>query len=230
MIETQLRSIRDQIAAVDRPFTHPVDVIPVTKGFDGAAIEAAADAGCLTVGENYAQDLLSKADTIKRLGVDVQFIGQLQSNKVRQLVDLVTLWASVDRMSIIDEIAKRQPDAQILVQVDATTPDVVDGKDRAGGIGGAGGKGGCRPDEVTALIDHARECGLVVAGLMTVGPTGRPAEAARPAFETVRALVDRHELAICSMGMSGDLGVAVACGSTQVRVGSALFGPRPPRR
>jgi len=218
MIETQLQAIRDEIAAVDRPFSHPVDVIPVTKGFDGAAIEAAAAAGCFTVGENYAQDLLSKAATIERLGVAVQFIGQLQSNKVRQLTDIVTLWASVDRTSIIDEIAKRQPGGHILVQVDAT------------GRGAADGKGGCAPDAVAELIEHGNDRGLVVEGLMTVGPTGQPAEAARPAFEIVRALVDEHGLAVCSMGMSADLAVAVACGSTHVRVGSALFGPRPPRR
>jgi pyridoxal phosphate enzyme (YggS family) len=214
MIETQLAAIRQQIDGVARPFTHHVEVIPVTKGFDGTAIEAAWSAGCTTVGENYAQDLLSKADTIRRLGVDVQFIGQLQSNKVRQLVDVVTLWASIDRPSILDEIAKRAPRAHVLIQVNAT---------------GEAGKGGCVPEAVADLIAHARSHGLHVEGLMTVGPTGLEPEAARPAFQAVRELVDVHGLKICSMGMSGDLEVAVACGSTQVRVGSALFGPRPQR-
>lgn len=214
MIEVQLAAIRRQIDRVARPFTHDVEVIAVTKGFDGTAIEAAASAGCTTVGENYAQEVLSKADTIQRLGVDVQFIGQLQSNKVRQLVDIITLWASIDRGSILDEIAKRAPGAKVLIQVNAT---------------GEAGKGGCAPDEVANLITHARSLGLGVEGLMTVGPTGQPAEAARPAFELTRKLVDDHGLTTCSMGMSGDLDVAVACGSSQVRIGSALFGPRPQR-
>jgi pyridoxal phosphate enzyme (YggS family) len=214
MIEQQLAALRQQIDRVDRPFTHPVEVIPVTKGFDGAAMEAAAAAGCSTVGENYAQDLLSKADTIKRLGLQVQFIGQLQSNKVRQLAGVVTLWATVDRRSIVDEIAKRAPGARVLIQVNATSE---------------AGKGGCPPDDVAGLIGHARDLGLHVEGLLAVGPTGRPPEAARPTFTAVRELVDLHDLEVCSMGMSGDLEIAVACGATQVRVGSALFGPRPPR-
>ncbi len=214
MIDEQLAAIRQQIDRVERAFTHPVEVIPVTKGFDGAAIEAAAAAGCTTVGENYAQDLLSKADVIERLGMQVQFIGQLQSNKVRQIAGVVTLWASVDRRSIVTEIAKRAPGAHVLIQVNATGED---------------DKGGCAPDEVADLIDAATDAGLSVEGLMTVGPTGLSPEAARPAFETVRGLVDLHGLEVCSMGMSADLEVAVACGATQVRVGSALFGPRPAR-
>jgi len=101
-LDERLAVIQARIAAVERPFEPDVEVIPVTKGFAGNAIEAAVDAGCRTVGENYAQDLLSKADLIQRLGVAVQFIGHLQSNKVRQLVDIVSLWCTVDRRSILD--------------------------------------------------------------------------------------------------------------------------------
>ena len=74
-----------------------------------------------------------------------------------------------------------------------------------------------------------RDRGVIVRGLMTVGPTGGDSEAARPGFRRVRALVDELGLDECSMGMSGDLVVAVEEGSTEVRVGTALFGPRPPR-
>ena len=208
----RLAAIEARIAAVERPFEHDVEVVPVTKGFAGNAIEAAVDAGCRTVGENYAQDLLSKADGIQRLGVAVQFIGHLQSNKVRQLVDIVSLWCTIDRRSILDEVAKRAPGARVLIQVNAT---------------GESQKGGCHPGDVAALVDQAGTAGLVVEGLMTIGPTGQPPTAARRPFEIVRALVDEHALDICSMGMSGDIEMAVECGSTQVRVGSALFGPRP---
>lgn len=208
----RLAAIEARIAAVERPFEHGVEVVPVTKGFAGNAIEAAVDAGCRTVGENYAQDLLSKADGIQRLGVAVQFIGHLQSNKVRQLVDIVSLWCTIDRRSILDEVAKRAPGARVLIQVNAT---------------GESQKGGCHPGDVAALVDQAGTAGLVVEGLMTIGPTGQPPTAARRPFEIVRALVDEHALDICSMGMSGDIEMAVECGSTQVRVGSALFGPRP---
>ena len=208
----RLAAINARIAAVERPFEHNVEVIPVTKGFAGDAVTAAVDAGCRTVGENYAQDLLSKADLIQQLGVAVQFVGHLQTNKVRQLVNIVSLWCTIDRHSILTEVAKRDPGARVLIQVNAT---------------GEPQKGGCDPSEVAALVDQAGEAGLVVEGLMTLGPTGQPPTAARRPFEIVRALVDEHALNICSMGMSGDIEIAVECGSTQVRLGSALFGPRP---
>lgn len=213
-IAERLAEVRARIDAVERPFDHVVEVVPVTKGFAGTAIEAAVAAGCNVVGENYAQDLLSKVDTIGQLGVEVDFIGQLQSNKVRQIAHVVTRWSTIDRASIISEVAKRAPGALVLVQVNAT---------------GEATKGGCAVEIVGELIERAREAGLVVEGLMTVGPTGEPPAAARRSFESVRQLVDEHRLRICSMGMSGDLEVAVACGSTHVRIGSGLFGPRPTR-
>lgn len=206
--------LRRQIDAVDRSWTHRVALVGVTKGFDADAIEAAVAAGCDAIGENYAQELLAKRSTIERLRPEVQFIGRLQRNKVRQLVDLVDVWCSLDRASVIDEVAKRAPGARIFVQVDTT---------------GDPAKGGCRPDEVAALVERALDRGLRVEGLLTVGPTDTDGESARPGFRSVRALVDQLGLAECSMGMSGDLEVAIQEGCTQVRIGTALFGPRPPR-
>ena len=211
----RLAELRHRIAAVDRRIVVPVSVVAVTKGFDSWAIEAAVAAGCDAIGENYAQELIDKADTIERLGPEVHFIGRLQRNKVRQLVGIVDVWCSLDRASIVDEVAKRTRGARVLVQVDPTgDPD----------------KGGCSPHDVPALVERARARGLDVAGLMTVGPTGEPPEAARPGFRTVRSLADELGLDVCSMGMTGDLEVAVQEGSTEVRVGTALFGERPPRR
>jgi len=125
------------------------------------------------------------------------------------------VWCSLDRAPVIDEVAKRAPGARVMVQVD-TTDDPA--------------KGGCSVVDVAALVDRATERGLRVEGLLTVGPTGGDSESARSGFRQVRALVDRLGLTECSMGMSGDLAVAIAEGSTQVRVGTALFGQRPPRR
>ena len=89
-------------------------------------------------------------------------------------------------------------------------------------------KGGCDPADAEALVDQARVLGLDVRGLMGVGPAGPP-EAARPGFRRLVALAERLGLPERSIGMSADLEVAVAEGSTQVRVGQDLFGPRPPR-
>lgn len=211
-VAERLDALRARIDRVDRRFDHPVEVLGVTKGHGPWAVTAAIGAGCDGIGENYAQELLAKGDAIGG-ALPVHFIGRLQRNKVRQLVDVVDVWQSVDRASLIDEIARRAPGARVLVQVD-TSEDP--------------GKGGCSVAEVPALVDRARDIGLEIAGLMTVGPTGSPPEAAAPGFGVVRRLVDDLGLTVCSMGMSADLDVAVEAGSTLVRIGTALFGARSP--
>jgi len=191
-----------------------VEIVAVTKGFGPDAVTAAAAAGLRAIGENYAQELAVKAPAATEAGLAVHFIGQLQTNKVRQLAGTVDVWETVDRLRLVAELAKRAPGATVLVQVDTT---------------GELGKGGCPVDDVAGLVSAARDAGLVVDGLMTVGPTTGGAAAARPGFRTVRRLADDLGLATCSMGMTADLEVAVEEGSTRVRVGTALFGPRPPR-
>jgi pyridoxal phosphate enzyme (YggS family) len=166
------------------------------------------------IGENYAQELLEKRAVADDAGLAIHFIGRLQSNKVRLVADAVAVWETVDRPALVDEIARRAPGATVLIQVNAT---------------GEPNKGGCPPDDIRALLEQARSAGLAVDGLMTVGPTEGGAEAARPAFRVVRSLVDELGLATCSMGMTDDLEVAVEEGTTRVRLGTALFGPRPPR-
>jgi len=214
-VRTRLDGLRARLDGVDRPWSHPIDVVAVTKGFEPAVVGVAAAAGCRAIGENYAQELLTKVAEVEQHAMEVHFIGRLQSNKVRLLVDVVDVWSSLDRTSVVDEVAKRAPGARVLVQV-GTTDDA--------------GKGGCPPEQVAELVHRAQERGLRVDGLMTVGPTGQPPESARPGFRLVRALVDELGLSVCSMGMSGDLDVAVEEGTTQVRVGTGLFGPRPVHR
>ena len=147
----------------------------------------------------------------------MHFIGQLQTNKVRQLAGLVTMYETVDRARLAREIAKRDPGAAVMIQVDTSA---LTGDE-------ASGKGGCPLRELDELADGVRALGLDLRGLMTVGPTEGGPAAARPGFEAVRAAVDRLGLVECSMGMSADLDVAVECGSTEVRIGTALFGSRP---
>lgn len=211
-VAERLTALHNHINSIERRFDHPVHVLGVTKGHDEWAIRAAAAAGCDAIGENYAQELLSKRAVIAACGIDVHFIGRLQTNKVRQLAGLVARWSSVDREALIAELAKRAPGGRLLIQVDTTSDPA---------------KGGCPVDAVGRLVDVARQSGLVVDGLMTVGPTGLPPEAARAGFATVRRLVDALGLEVCSMGMSADLDIAVEEGSTEVRVGASLFGPRP---
>lgn len=212
-VESALAELQARIDRVERHWTHPVEITAVTKAFEPSVIDAAVGAGCTAIGENYAQELQSKRSRIEALDERprVDFIGHLQSNKVRQIADLVDRWCTVDRPSIAAEIAKRAPGAEVLIQVNATSEDA---------------KNGCAPERVAGLRERCSELGLDPIGLLTVGPTGRPAAEAEAGFRIVRSLVDELQLRVCSMGMTGDLEVAVACGSTNVRVGSALFGAR----
>ena len=95
-------------------------------------------------------------------------------------------------------------------------------------IAGIPGRGGCPPEGVPGLVSAVRHEGLAVAGLMAVGPPGPP-EGSRAGFRAVIALADRLDLPVRSLGMTDDLEVAVAEGSTMVRIGRALFGERPPK-
>ncbi len=222
-VRERLAVLRARVAAAGG--TAEVEVLAVTKGHPAVVVPLALAAGLEQLGENYAQELLAKATSV---GADVEptprwhFIGQLQTNKVRLIAPHVTLWQSIDRAELVSEVARRAPGAHVLIQVN---PALSAGAPVRAMGGRAAGKGGCSPEQVRELLSLAEGAGLEVEGLMTVGPTD-PDTDARPGFELVRALVDRLGLARCSMGMSDDLEVAVSCGSTMVRVGTALFGPR----
>ena len=198
-----------------------VKLIAVTKTFDATAMTSAFTTGCDAVGENYAQELIVKFEQVpENQRLPVHFIGRLQSNKIKSLTNCVDVWQSVDRLSLIDEIAKRclplipstqASPPQIMLQVNSTNePD----------------KGGCEPGDVEALCTKALSLGLHVAGLMTVGPTVSDATATRNAFRLLSKIAKDLGLKELSMGMTGDLEIAVEEGSTAVRIGSGLFGAR----
>ncbi len=184
-------------------------VVAVTKTFGPDAIMAAVSAGLGDVGENYAQECVAKLAEIDSPPT-VHFIGNLQRNKIRKLAPIVDVWQTVDRIEIGTEIAKRAPGATVMVQVD---------------ISGEESKSGCDPSATESLVTDLDDLGLNVIGLMGIGPLAKP-EMSRPGFRLLRGLADRLGLADCSMGMSGDLEVAVQEGSTMVRVGRGLFGER----
>jgi pyridoxal phosphate enzyme (YggS family) len=217
----RLAAVRQRIAAAaaapDR-----VRLVAVTKGFGVDVARSALAAGLTDLGESYVQELVAKAAEIERAsgtGTEARAgavprwhaIGRLQRNKVRKAAPFVALWHSVDRLSLGAEIARWAPGAAVLVQVNTS---------------GEQAKGGCTPPMAPGLVDGLVDLGLDVQGLMTIAPTGPP-EGARPAFHAARGLRDRLGLSELSMGMTGDLEVALSEGATLVRVGSGLFGPRP---
>jgi len=202
-----------------------VRVVAVTKGFAPSLASVARAAGLRDLGENYAQELVAKVDALRDHdgspafggdgdgdgGLVWHFLGRLQTNKVRAIADLVGLWQSVDRAALIQQIARRAPRAAILVQIN---------------LAGESQKGGCAFADVAPLVGQARDAGLDVRGLMGVAPAGRPDEA-RPGFRRLVSLADELGLVERSIGMSNDYTVAVEEGSTMVRIGRGLFGPRP---
>ncbi|MBK5223154.1 MAG: YggS family pyridoxal phosphate-dependent enzyme [Acidimicrobiia bacterium] len=191
-----------------------ITVIAVTKGFGVDAVDAAAAVGLHDVGENYAQEMLAKAadpapvDTAE--ASRWHFIGRLQRNKVRRLGPRVHTWQSVDRLELGEAIARHAPGARVMVQVASIDEEA---------------KGGCPLVSAPDLVGQLADLGLDVRGLMTVGPTDQSIDP-RPGFEAVAALAHRLSLLEVSMGMSADIEAAVGAGSTMVRVGTALFGPR----
>ena len=198
-------------ARLDAAGGHDVKILAVTKGFGPEALAIAGDLGLHDVGENYAQELIAKLQPVRPTRLRVHFIGRLQTNKVVSLAAVVDVWQSIDRASLVDTLAKRVPGARAFVQVNVSEEPQ---------------KGGCPRDQADALVAYSRRAGLDIVGLMTVGKAGEPAEIA-VGFRWLRSAADRMELAECSMGMSGDLEIAVGEGATMVRVGSALFGDRP---
>ena len=210
-VADRLAEVRERIASAGG---NRVAVVAVTKSFPPEAVAAAVAAGADAIGENYAQELDAKAAAVAEAaeaGCPVHFIGQLQSNKVKTVARHVGVIQSVDRPSLILEIARRAPGLEVMIQVSPADEP---------------GKGGCDPAGVPALVETAREAGLGVLGLMCVAPTVGGVSAAAPHFAMTRSLVDHLGLEHCSMGMSADLEIAVGEGSTMVRIGSALFGSR----
>lgn len=184
-----------------------VRVVAVTKGFGPQAVQAAADAGLVDLGENYAQELQAKAAGAPA-GARWHFLGHIQRNKVKALAPLVACWQSIDGERVAEAVAAHAPGATVLVQVNVT---------------GEEGRNGCTWDEAPHVVRRVGDLGLDVRGLMAVGPRHDP----DAAFRRLRQLAAELDLPELSIGMSGDLETAVAAGSTMVRLGEALFGPRP---
>jgi len=195
-----------------------VTIVAVSKTHPAAAVREAAAAGATDFGENYAQELVAKRPACG--DVRWHFIGRLQRNKAKLVAGQVALVHAVDSVELAQELAKRaagvlQP---ILISVNVAGEDT---------------KGGVTPDAAIALARALVTVdGVRLDGLMTMPPPSDDPEASRPAFDALRGLRDRiaqdlgRSLPVLSMGMSGDFEVAIACGATHVRIGTAIFGSR----
>jgi pyridoxal phosphate enzyme (YggS family) len=208
-ITERVAGVRERIAAAARRAgraSASITLVAATKTVDAERVQAVVDAGVSDIGENRAQELLAKTGVT---GAVWHFLGQLQRNKVRALAPWVTCWQSVDRPELGAEIARRAPGARVFVEVN---------------LGEEPQKGGCLPGGVPRLVDALCEGGLIVEGLMAVPPHD---DDPRRWFVALREQATALGLRELSMGMSDDFEVAVEEGATLVRVGRALFGPRP---
>ena len=203
-----LADVRARVASTGRD-PADVSIVAMTKGFGADAVEAAVAAGLVDCGENYAQALLAKVDEAPA-ETRWHFLGPIQRNKVKALAPHVAVWQGIDRDAAAEAVARHQPGAAVLVQV-----NLADDPARPG----------CGWDGAPALVERSRELDLDVRGLM--GVASPDLERARQQFRRLAALARDLELAELSMGMTGDLEVALEEGATMIRIGTALFGARP---
>ena len=206
----RLARVSARIAATGRN-PDEVAIVAVTKGFDVSACRLALQAGLRMLGENRVQEALKKMDQVE--GPQWHLIGHLQTNKVKQAAGRFALIQSVDSLRLAEAIARHAPKQAVLVEVNiAREPQ----------------RSGVAPEQALELAAAVNDL-LDLQGLMGMAPgEGDPA----PAFNELRRLHDEAEqrvgrgLPILSMGMSGDFEAALAAGSTMLRLGQALFGPR----
>jgi pyridoxal phosphate enzyme (YggS family) len=213
-------SIRERQAS--RGWTHPVQIIAVTKTHGPAAVRAAVAAGLDAVGENRVQEALAKQDQLADVAVAWHLIGSLQKNKARHAVGRFALIHTVDRADLAVELDRRTPAGSrqaVLVQVNCSAEPQ---------------KGGVEPGELPALLEAMAPLErLELRGLMTMAALTEDVEIQRSAFRRLRELREAaasraQPLPELSMGMSGDYLVAVEEGATMVRLGTLLFGERLP--
>ena len=221
-IAAAIERVRKRIAdACERVGRDPqsVQLIAVSKGHPEEVIRAAYSAGMRVFGENYAQELATKASDLSDLpGITWRFIGHLQRNKIKLIEGARATVDTVDSARLARALsaraAARAIDLETLLQVN---------------VGGEAQKSGCAPEEVPQLVEAVRALPhLDLRGLMAVAPHLDDVDATRPFFKTLRELAAAHGLSELSMGMTHDLEQAVEEGATMLRIGTAIFGPRPP--
>jgi len=191
-----------------------ITLVAVTKKFDADVVREAHSLGLRVFGENYVQEFALKQPALADL-LDAEFhlIGHLQSNKSRIAADLFQAIETVDSTKLARRLNESAKPLEIMIEVKLSEEDA---------------KAGAAPDELPELIDGIRSCEhLRLTGLMTMPPWDENPEITSPYFRKLAELARQYNLPNLSMGMSHDLEAAIEEGATHVRVGTALFGPRP---
>lgn len=201
-----------------------ITFLAATKTVDAATINHAISLGLKYIGENRVQELLSKYDDYNLNDCSLQFIGHLQSNKVRQIIDKVDLIQSVSSLKLASEISRqaqlKNREIDILVEVN---------------IGKEENKSGIMPEMLSDLLYQIKDLPSIhVKGLMAIPPICDNSQKICKYFDNMHKMfidikdenIDNISMEVLSMGMSDDYYEAILCGSNMIRVGSALFGAR----
>ena len=221
MLRERLNQVEERIhSAIERAGRRrsEVTLIAVTKKFPASVMLEAYALGLRHFGENYVQEFEVKHPALASLtgpGADAVFhlIGHLQSNKTRIAGDLFQVIETVDSEKLARRLDQVGAPLEVMIEVKLSEEE---------------SKAGAAPQGLPALIDTIRKCpNLRLTGLMTMPPWSDDPEQTRPYFRKLAALARTHGLPKLSMGMSHDLEAAIEEGATHVRVGTALFGPRP---
>lgn len=223
-IKENLQAVHTQIEeAAQKAGRNPgeITLVAVSKTFPAEAAQAAVDAGAVVLGESRVQEGAQKIDELGRIA-KWHLIGHLQSNKAKKAVEYFDLIQSLDSEGLAEKVAseavKAEKTIDCLIEVNSSGED---------------SKFGFSPQEI--LISAARIAelkGIRLSGLMTIGPWTTNEGCIKKAFDMTYQLYERmhrefgEEFSILSMGMSSDFGLAIASGSTMVRVGTAIFGDR----
>ena len=223
VLEKNLKRVKARISdACQKVDRSPDDVrlIAVTKEFSSEVINEAISLGVAEIGENRVQEAAHKFDQVRK-GAIWHMVGHLQRNKVKKALEIFDMIQSIDSLRLAEEISKRaNREIEVLVEVNTSGEETKFGIDPTG-----------FPDIVKKIVQLPN---LKLMGLMTIGPGWAISdpEASRPCFRLLGDLKKKIEdefgidLPILSMGMSSDFEVAIEEGSTMIRVGSAIFGPR----
>lgn len=218
-----LAQLRARLAvAAEQAGRPPASLLAVSKTRDSKEISSLHAAGQHAFGENYVQEAMGKMRELAGIDIEWHLIGHLQSNKAKEVAANFDWVQSVDRKKLVDALARHRPPAlgplNVLVQVN---------------IDDETSKHGCAPADVDALCDAvAAQPLLALRGLMAIPTPSPDMQVRRAAFQAMRDLFERlrerfPSMDTLSMGMSDDAEMAVAEGSTMVRIGTALFGARP---
>ena len=216
MLRERLAKVEERIQnAVNRAGRkrEEITLVAVTKKFPAEVVREAYELGLRVFGENYVQEFERKQPALADLaGAEFHLIGHLQSNKSRIAGDLFQVIETVDSAKLAGRLDQINKPLEVMIEVKLSHEE---------------SKEGAAPEQLPALIAAIRECpNLNLTGLMTMPPWCDDPEVTRPYFRELASLARLHGLTKLSMGMSHDLEAAIEEGSTHVRVGTALFGPR----